>query len=278
MENDLNNTIRCQEQKIEELQDHIEKLKKIVLICRVEQMELPAENTLKWKKFTDIQDVTSIYHREEPKSNKNANTELENNKKSRKSLSGMPDESILIDNAGENLEHGLKQIETNIVEKNKCEKLGIAEEIQGNTLRMERKELNEEELRQESESQTSTSASEMVFVKVVPELFKDNPHLSVMLNSPVTKIIFDKHKTAIGVEVVYKGVTYTVRARKQIILAAVAFVLLNLLAVSVKFDSLTKLGCIDSPLPGPNSARVIMIINLILGFDKLEEYRAQSPP
>ncbi|KAG5878724.1 hypothetical protein JTB14_032837 [Gonioctena quinquepunctata] len=49
---------------------------------------------------------------------------------------------------------------------------------------------------------------------------KDNPHLNVMLNSTVTKILFDKHKTATGVEVVYQGVTYTVRARKQIILAA----------------------------------------------------------
>ncbi|XP_074026102.1 glucose dehydrogenase [FAD, quinone] [Leptinotarsa decemlineata] len=49
---------------------------------------------------------------------------------------------------------------------------------------------------------------------------KNNSYLNVMLNSTVTKILFDKSKTATSVDLVYKNTTFRVRARRKIILAA----------------------------------------------------------
>ncbi|XP_050515272.1 glucose dehydrogenase [FAD, quinone]-like [Diabrotica virgifera virgifera] len=49
---------------------------------------------------------------------------------------------------------------------------------------------------------------------------RNNPHLHVMLNSTVTRILFDGHKKAYAVEFLYNNQTFTVKAKKEIILAA----------------------------------------------------------
>jgi len=49
---------------------------------------------------------------------------------------------------------------------------------------------------------------------------RNNRNLDVMLNSTATKILINEQKRAYAVEFVYKNVTYTVKARKEIILSA----------------------------------------------------------
>ncbi|XP_050515277.1 glucose dehydrogenase [FAD, quinone] isoform X3 [Diabrotica virgifera virgifera] len=49
---------------------------------------------------------------------------------------------------------------------------------------------------------------------------RNNPNLHVMLNSTATRILFNKNKKAYAVEFVYNNQTFTVKAKKEIILAA----------------------------------------------------------
>ncbi|CAG9857892.1 unnamed protein product [Phyllotreta striolata] len=49
---------------------------------------------------------------------------------------------------------------------------------------------------------------------------RNDPNLHIMLNSTVTKILIDCHKKAYGVQFVYRNETYTVKARREIVLAA----------------------------------------------------------
>ncbi|KAJ8921514.1 hypothetical protein NQ315_003132 [Exocentrus adspersus] len=49
---------------------------------------------------------------------------------------------------------------------------------------------------------------------------RDRPNLHVMLNSTATKVLVNDNKTVHGVEFVYNSKTYTVKANKEVILAA----------------------------------------------------------
>lgn len=55
------------------------------------------------------------------------------------------------------------------------------------------------------------------------KLFHNKPHRVIQANSYVTKIIIDSENRACGVEYVKDGVTYTVNARKEVILSAGPF-------------------------------------------------------
>lgn len=61
---------------------------------------------------------------------------------------------------------------------------------------------------------------------------KDNPNLHITRNSLATKIIFDEHKNAVGVEFVKQGKTITVKAKKEIIVTAGAINSAKLLMLS----------------------------------------------
>lgn len=77
----------------------------------------------------------------------------------------------------------------------------------------------------------------MSLAKAFVRPHKDDAHFHVMLNSTATRILLSgegEEKRATGVEFVYDGKTYIVKARKEIIVAAGIFVnLLNIFFTSL---------------------------------------------
>lgn len=61
---------------------------------------------------------------------------------------------------------------------------------------------------------------------------RNRPNLDIMLNSTATKILIDKNKKIKGVKFVYKNKTYTVYAKKEVILSAGAINTPQLLLLS----------------------------------------------
>jgi choline dehydrogenase-like flavoprotein len=53
---------------------------------------------------------------------------------------------------------------------------------------------------------------------LLPNLFRKN--LEVLTGAQATKVVFDQNKTATGVQFVSGGVTFTARARKEVIISA----------------------------------------------------------
>ncbi|CAH1155693.1 unnamed protein product [Phaedon cochleariae] len=109
---------------------------------------------------------------------------------------------------------------------------------------------------------------------------RNNPYLHIMINSTASKIIFDSNKTATAVRFVYKNKTFTVKAKKEIILAGGTINTPHILLVSGvgPMETLRNVGIdVVHDLPGVGINLTDHVsLGLVYNLNKMKDFNEMS--